>query len=166
LCLGVAAFSALIGVLSTALLISVLAQKLLLTRWEKYIYNFVLNVELAKERKNQAANVIKFAVKTWYLKRMNKSSSMESMKVQWKLLRSIDTLQQVKQEQRKLIDGCVVLADVFNLQRNSLDHIERIGQNLTVMKSTLDQWDDKFCHINHMMNNLQSTVNLLFDRIR
>jgi hypothetical protein len=39
----------LLGILSTALIISVLAQKLELSRSEKYVHNFVLNIELAKE---------------------------------------------------------------------------------------------------------------------
>ncbi|CAF4960527.1 unnamed protein product, partial [Rotaria sp. Silwood1] len=61
----IAAMIALVGVLSTALLISVLAQKLVMDRWEKYVHNFVLDIELSKNRKIQAANVIKFVLKRW-----------------------------------------------------------------------------------------------------
>ncbi|UJR16968.1 hypothetical protein I4U23_003866 [Adineta vaga] len=35
---------------------------------EKYVHTFVLNTELAKEYHLCAANVVKFAVKVWYLK--------------------------------------------------------------------------------------------------
>ncbi|CAF4650158.1 unnamed protein product [Rotaria sp. Silwood1] len=70
----IAAIIALVGVLSTALLISVLAQKLVMNRWEKYVNNFVLNVELAKECKLNAANMIKFALKVWCMKKKNVSA--------------------------------------------------------------------------------------------
>jgi hypothetical protein len=59
-------------------LIAVLAQKLILNRWEKYVHNFVLNIELAKERRIEAANVIKYALKLWLLKR--KRGSLSSIK--------------------------------------------------------------------------------------
>ncbi|CAF3477244.1 unnamed protein product [Rotaria sp. Silwood1] len=60
----VAAMTGLVGIFSTALLIAVLTQKLLMNRWEKYVHNFVLDIELAKKRKINAANVIKFSFKS------------------------------------------------------------------------------------------------------
>ncbi|CAF5092970.1 unnamed protein product, partial [Rotaria sp. Silwood1] len=45
----VAAMTGLVGIFSTALLIAVLTQKLLMNRWEKYVHNFVLDIELAKK---------------------------------------------------------------------------------------------------------------------
>ncbi|CAF1549412.1 unnamed protein product, partial [Rotaria sordida] len=75
---------------TNALLISVLAQKLKLTRSEKYVHSFVLDIELAKKRKHQAANVIKFAIKIWYLKRKHRSTSTEYIKVQRRLIGVLD----------------------------------------------------------------------------
>lgn len=156
--------SAMIGILSSALLISVLAQKLLLNRWEKYVHNFVLNIELAKTRKHEAANVIKFAMRVWFLKRKNKTSSMHHLKAQWKLFRSIHTLQEVKHERRKLVDGCLGLADVFNLQRTGDDRMETIGQDVNAMKQTIDQWEHQLSNLNQTMSSIQHTLSSISNR--
>jgi hypothetical protein len=76
----------LFGLLSSALCIAVLAQKLMLNRWEKYVYHFVINTELAKEHKNQSANIVKFSIKLWYLLRTNRrKSSFQYLQVKRKL---------------------------------------------------------------------------------
>jgi len=124
--LGVATIIAFSGISSTALLVSVIAQKLAFTRWEKYVYNFILNIELAKERKSQAANVIKYAIKVWYLKRKNKHKSIQCIKAQWRLFQSIRIVREVKLEQRQSVDSSVVLADLCALQRDGNDKTEKI----------------------------------------
>ena len=159
-----AAIVALIGVMSTALLISVLAQKLLLTRWEKYVHNFVLNIELAKNRKHQAANVIKFAIKTWYLKRKDKHLSLQNIRAQWKLVQSIHVLRQVKDEQRKLIDRCLVLADMFHLQRDGHDRIEQVQEDISTMKLSVDRLDEKFNGIHRTLTQIEDALVLVMER--
>ena len=159
-----AAIVALIGVMSTALLISVLAQKLLLTRWEKYVHNFVLNIELAKNRKHHAADVIKFAIKTWYLKRKGKHLSLQNIRVQWKLVRSIGVLRQVKHEQRKLIDNCLVLADMFHLQRTGHDRIEQVQEDMSTMKVSVDKLDEKFNGIQRTLTHMQDALVLIMEQ--
>ncbi len=138
---------------------------MVLTRWEKCVYNFVSNIELAKERKGQAANVIKFAIKVWYLRRKDKSKSIQCFKAQWKLFRSIRIVQEVKLEQRKLIDGSIVLADLFTLQRNENDQTEKIAEQMDTMKITIDKIEEKFIDMNQMMNNMQYKLNLFLDRV-
>jgi hypothetical protein len=150
--LGVAAITALMGIFSVSLLISVLAQKLILTRWEKCLHDFVSNIELRKQRQNQAANIIKFAVKVWCFKRKYKLKSIRCIKAQWKLFQSIRVVQEVKLQQRNLIDSCVVLPDLFNLQRNGNDKIEDIAQQMNTMKTTMD--------------NIQNTLNVLLEKIQ
>jgi len=162
--LAVAALTAFTGILSTALLISVLAQKLVLTRWEKYVYHFVLNIELAKERKHQAANVIKFSIKVFCLKRKDKSKSIQGIKAQWKLFRSIRAVQQVKLEQRNLIGSCVFLADLFTLQSDENDKTKQILQEMNTMKMTMDQIEEKFTDFDQTMNNIQYKLNVLLNR--
>ena len=61
--LVIATISSLIGILSSSLLVAVLAQKLLLSREEKYLHTFVLNTELSKKHHYYAANVVKFSIK-------------------------------------------------------------------------------------------------------
>ncbi len=163
--LGVAAITAMIGVLSTALLISVLAQKLELSRSEKYVHNFVLNMKIAKERKNQAANVIKSVLKIWYLKRKNRLTSNEYIKAQRRLFRSINFNQQLKQEQKKLVDNCIGIPELIVMQRQINDKTDENTQTLTIMKLKVDKIEEKLIDMDQTMTKIQDTLHLLLNRI-
>ncbi|CAF3966647.1 unnamed protein product, partial [Rotaria sordida] len=116
----IASIVGIFGILVVALLITVLAQKFLLNRWEKYVHSFVLNVELAKNRKMQAANIIKFAFQAWHLKKKNISeSSIRYLQAQQRLFLSIRSLHEIKQKQRQLVDNCVDQIDIISVQRNT-----------------------------------------------
>ncbi|CAF2638772.1 unnamed protein product [Rotaria sp. Silwood2] len=158
---SVAAIIGLTGVLSTALLISVLAEKLQLIRSEKYVHNFVSNIELAKQRNNQTANVIKFAIKLWYLKQTHRSTSTEYIKTKRKLIRSIRFSRKLKQEQGKLIDNCIGLQEIITIQRETNSKIEENAEQLIIMKLQVDKIDENFVNINHTMISIQKTLNLL-----
>lgn len=158
--------SALIGTFATALLISVLAQKLILTRWEKYVYNFVLNLELAKKRRHQAANIIKFAVKVWYLRRKNKSKTLKFMKTQWRLFQSIRLVQEVKREQRQLTDNCYTLADLLILQRDGNFTAEKVVNDTNEMKISMEKIDKKFSDMDKTMIAIQNTLNRLLNKVQ
>ena len=101
---------------SSALLIAVLSQKLLPSRWEKYIYNFVLNIELAKARKTHAANIISNGWKFWKLTRRDKQDTIEYVNAQRKFFGSITTMHQIKQERRKLTDSIIGPAELMITQ--------------------------------------------------
>jgi hypothetical protein len=164
--LGVAAITGLIGVLSTALLISVLAQKLMLTRSEKYVHNFVLKIGLAKECKNQSANVVKYALKLWFLKRKHRFSSMQCITVQRKLFRSILDNQLLKQEQRQLVDNCVGLPELLTTQRETNDRGQENTQRLTIMQLKVEKIEEKLMDINQTMFNIHNTLNVLLNKMK
>lgn len=132
-----------------------MANKLILTRWEKYLYNFVLNVHLSHERKIHTANIVKFTIKVWYLKRKNKSKSIRCFQTQWKLFQSIRAVQQVKLEKRKLIDNWIALPDLYNLQQDGNDQIETIVKQLNTMKLIINRMKENFNDLNHTLNNIQ-----------
>ena len=146
---AVAALIAATGMFSSALLISVLAQKLLLTRWEKYLNNFVLDIQLAKSRQDQTGNIIKFAVQVWYFKRKGRSKSMQFFQAQWKLFRSIRAIQVIKFNQRKLRDNSIGLADVYTFQRDESHKTEKIIQTINTMNQTIDSIHSK---LNFLLN--------------
>ncbi|CAF3489330.1 unnamed protein product [Rotaria sp. Silwood1] len=166
----IAAIIGLVGVFSTALVIAVLAQKLLLDRCEKYVHNFALNIGLAKEHKIQAANVIKFAMKVWYMKNHKRPvSSIQFLKVQRRLFQSIHFLQQVKQEQGKLIDNCVDQIDLLTIQRQTSAQTYESTEQLHIMKVKIDNIEEKIVEINTNINNtvndIQKTLNILLDKV-
>ncbi|CAF3275209.1 unnamed protein product [Rotaria sp. Silwood2] len=167
---SVAAIVGLVGVFSTALVIAVLAQMLLLDRWEKYVHNFALKADLEKERKAQAANIVKFTIKVWYLRKKNRSKlSIRYLQAQRQLFNSIDSLQIIKQKQRKLIDHCVDQIDIITLQRSTSDKTYEIAKQLTFLKTKIDSMEDKLIdmniNINNTMNDMQKTLQMLLDKV-
>ncbi|CAF4424139.1 unnamed protein product, partial [Rotaria sp. Silwood2] len=102
-----------LGVMTGAFLVAILSQKLLLSRWEKYIYNFVLKVELAKAQKYHAANIIQYGWKSWRLTGMGMQQSIEYVNTQRKLFEEVSTMQQIKQGQRALANNVIGLAELM-----------------------------------------------------
>ncbi|CAF2781638.1 unnamed protein product [Rotaria sp. Silwood2] len=163
---GIAAITGIIGVFSTALLVAVISQKLELSRSEKYVHNFVANIELAKAHKNQAANVVKFGWKVWYLKRKGKHMFIQYIQAQRKLLTSIHYMRKIKQEQRKLTDNCVTLLELYTVQRSTSTTTDETSQKVILMEHKIDTIEDHLIEINHGMINLQDKINILLDRIQ
>lgn len=140
-----------IGILSSALLISVLTQKLVLNRWEKYLHNFMLSIAVAKDRRGNAANVIIFAVKIWFYQRRRKCSQIEIFRLRWKLHRSIERLKQGKHEERKLTDHCLCLADLANLQRQSNDRTFELRENSLDFREKIERIEEKLDRIQNVL---------------
>ncbi|CAF4132398.1 unnamed protein product [Rotaria sordida] len=163
---SITAIIGLVGVFSTALVIAVLAQKLLLDRCEKYVHNFVMNIELAKEHKIQAANCVKFAVKVWYMKNRNTSlSSIRYLQVRRRLFQAIHLVQQVKQERGKLIDNCIDQIDLLTMQRKTNAQTYETKEQLKTMKVKIDNIEEKLIemntNINNTVNDIQKILNIL-----
>ncbi|CAF3940212.1 unnamed protein product [Rotaria magnacalcarata] len=163
--LGIAATTGIIGVFSTALLVAVIAQKLELTRSEKYVHNFVANIELAKAHKDQAANVVKYGWKVWYLRRKGKANFIQYIQTQRKLLTSIHLIRSIKQRQRKLADNYVSLMEIFTVQRSTSAVTDETAQRVIFMERKIDKVEDKLIEINQGMINLEDKLNILLDRI-
>lgn len=92
--------TAMIGVMTTAFLIAVLSQKLLLSRWEKYVYNFVSNIELAKAHRYHAANVISYGWKLWKLNKLGKQHTLQFANAQRNFYQSINNIHKSKNARR------------------------------------------------------------------
>ncbi|CAF4299416.1 unnamed protein product, partial [Rotaria magnacalcarata] len=161
----IAATTGIIGVFSTALLVAVIAQKLELTRSEKYVHNFVANIELAKAHKDQAANVVKYGWKVWYLRRKGKANFIQYIQTQRKLLTSIHLIRSIKQRQRKLADNYVSLMEIFTVQRSTSAVTDETAQRVIFMERKIDKVEDKLIEINQGMINLEDKLNILLDRI-
>jgi len=87
------------------------------------------------------------------------------MTTQWKLFKSINNLQKIKVKQRRLIDNCVVLADLIVLQRDENMKIERFVQDMNTMENTVENLNEKFQQMNFMMDNVQYKLNILSSRM-
>ncbi|CAF0773585.1 unnamed protein product [Adineta steineri] len=162
---GIAAITGIIGVFSTALLVAVISQKLELTRSEKYVHNFVASIQLAKAHKDQAANVVKYGWKVWFLKRKGKHMFIHYIQAQRKLLTSIHFVRKIKQQQRKLNDNYVSLLELFNVQRTTSIAADETSQRVVLMERKVDKMEDRLIEISQGMTNLQDKLNILLDRI-
>ena len=164
--LVIAALTGLVGILTSALLIAVLAQKLLLTRSQKYVHNFVLNTELARRRHEHAANVVKFAVKVWYLRRHGKIEEIGHLIAQRKLFCSISYLQQTKQQQKTLLDNCVGLHELMTLQQNINTQYVQSASKMTEMDGTLTKINDRLDNLTENIETFQHSFNRLINLLK
>lgn len=154
----------------TAIIIAVLARKLEFNRWEKHVHNFVLNTELARRRKIQAANIVKLTLKVWYFKNKSKSGSfLRYVQVQRELFRSVHLLQEIKREQRRLIDNCVDLTDIISIQRDTNDKTHDNANELKMVKINIDNIEEKLAdmhiNMNSSINNIQKKLNILLEKV-
>ena len=154
--LVVASIIALSGVIISALVISVIAQKLLLTREEKYLYTFVQNSNFTKQYLDQAANVVKFAVKLWCLKARHKSHLVKYFLMQQKLHKSLQCIKQTKYQKRSLVDNCVHMRELMTMQRGTNVQMDNIVHQMVIMQAESKKIDEK-------LNNLQATLNTLLN---
>jgi hypothetical protein len=154
-----------IGVFSTALLVAVISQKLELTRSEKYVHNFVAIIVFAKIYKNQAANVVKYGWKVWFLKRKGKHMIIHYIQAQRKLLTSIHYMRKIKQQQRKLNENCITLLELYTLQTSTNTSADETSQKILLMETKVDKMEDKLIEINQGMITVQDKINILLDRI-
>ncbi|CAF3082529.1 unnamed protein product [Rotaria sp. Silwood2] len=134
-------------------------RKLMLSRWENYVHTFVLNTELVKEHKNQAANVIKFAWKLWFWKKRNTPlSSMRYLQMQRKLFRSIGIIHQIKRKQLCLTDDIIDLTDIMTIQRSTGVNTNETIQDLTELELKMDKIQEQLANLNYALNNSKDVV--------
>lgn len=142
-----------------------MTKKLELTRWEKYVHYFVSDIELQQERRKQAANIIKFAIKVWYLKRKTRSlRSFQYLKSQRLLYKSIYLHRQIKQEQRKSNENCLDFVESINIQRYTSIKTKKIAKDLIIIQSKIDTIEQKFTNINIVMTNIQNTLDVFIEK--
>ena len=79
------------------------SQKLELTRSEKYVHQFVATTKLAKQHKDQAANVVKYGWQVWFVKRQGQETFIEYIQTQRKFLTAIYYIRKIKQQQRRFL---------------------------------------------------------------
>ncbi|CAH1800185.1 unnamed protein product [Owenia fusiformis] len=145
---GICVMTGMFGAGCTALIVAILSRKLELSRAEKYVHNFVIDVELDKRHKHAAANILK---EGWFVYKNRKKGTAEGTirTHQRKLLKAIYTIREVKQEQRRLLDNAVTLVEMmraqnyinnaligFNMRQEAVElkvnHIEEKLENIDV----------------------------------
>ena len=150
--------------MTSAFLIAVLSQKLLLSRWEKYIFNFVLNIELAKAHKTHAANIISYGWRIWRLTKRNKQDSIEYVNAQRKFFASITTMHEIKQERRKLTDNIIGPAELMIAHRETNTRNTEIETRVTTMALQLEHVENTLTSINRSIQTIENKLDRLVDK--
>ncbi|XP_076467194.1 small conductance calcium-activated potassium channel protein-like [Babylonia areolata] len=120
---GIAVVSGMMGAGCTALVVAVLARKIELSRAEKYVHDFVLEVDLDKQLRHQAASVVKRAWRIYQLTKLRHKAALSQaqdrqlLKQQSDLLRAIYAIREIKNAQRRLSDNALSMLDVHKAQR-------------------------------------------------
>ncbi|CAF3859083.1 unnamed protein product [Rotaria magnacalcarata] len=161
---NIAALIALIGIILSAILIAVLLRKLEFSRWEQYVHNFVLNIEISKANNYASANIIKYAIALFCLKQRGRYSSFERLRIQKKLFSWIKTNQSIRQQQRNLIDTCVdrVEPSCSHALTNAIN--ERTTQQCVLMQEKMDRLEKRLVEMNGMMESIQNFLNILLTK--
>jgi hypothetical protein len=159
---GVAVVSGMLGAGCTALVVAVLARKLELTSAEKYVHDFVLEIDLDKRLKHHAANVVKHG---WRLYKLNKTRRLRSeegqasnkpedreiRRRQKALLRAIYAIREIKAAQRRLSDNALTLLDVHKQQLEAGRTLETVYARQLALEGKV--------------SNLEAKLNLIYEKL-
>jgi hypothetical protein len=155
------------GLFSSALIIAVVAQKLMLTRGEKYVHNFVLKTELANEHVAQAANIVKYTMKLWIAKQNNKAmASGQHLRYKKKLFESLHAIHRIKKAKRGLIDNCIGFPEIAILQRTTNTNTDDTIQQMGKLELKIGSVEEQLIDVKQAINSMQNTLNLLVNTVR
>ena len=148
-----------IGLLQAALLIAILSNKLVLSREQKYVHTFLLNNRLRHEYKHQAANIIKFAIKLWYLKQNPQNSLLPFVyfHLEQKLFRAIKAFQLIKRKQANLVGCCTDLNDIMTAQQDTSRNSEQTNHQIEIIQADIKQIQKYLVDLNRTIVLLQRT---------
>ncbi|XP_048780527.1 small conductance calcium-activated potassium channel protein 2-like [Ostrea edulis] len=129
----------LMGVGTTALLITVLAHKLEQTRAEKYVYNFVMRAQRDKEKKMAAADVIKNWIHLCRLRRCNNVIDDKQIRVHGKLQQAIRVMREARNQQDSIGESTIGFIEISKVIRDVEQKTEAVQQSMKDVKNELLQ---------------------------
>ena len=152
---GIAVVTGILGTGCTALIVAILARKMELSRSEKYVHNFVLEVEIGNRLKVEAANIVKHGWRLYKSNRVIDKSVKEErsvLRLQTKLLKAIYNIRELRDRRRRLNDNSVSLVELNRGQNevtNELNHVtirqRKLEERMERMEGMLGQIFEKVC---------------------
>lgn len=146
------------GVLTTALLVAIVAQKLQQTRAEKYVFNFVSRMQIERRRKIAAANVVKCSLILWTMRRDGEFSEKIIRKYGDKLKQAVKAMKICKDEMEHVGETALGLVEISQ-------NIDRIGD--TADKSVKSQYkiETRVSSIEHRLSSIENKLDRIGDVI-
>lgn len=129
-----------IGVLTSALMVAILARKLEQTRSERYVFNMVTRIQIENKRKTAAANVIKALIHLWQLRKYGVNDPKLRRKYSDNLKTAIRNLRTAKAQKAHIDEfnvGLLEISETVNDIGRSIDkivkHQQKCPQHQTVL---------------------------------
>ena len=147
------------GVITTALLVAIIARQLEQSRPEKYVFNFVSRMQVKHRIKTAAANVIKATLRLWILKQYKGDEfKKEIRKYEDKLKQGLKEIKVAKEDMDHIGEDAVGMVDVVH-------GIERIGSELgrkanqqDKLEKRMAKMEDKMDLLYHKMDDIKKHI--------
>ena len=157
---GIAVMTGMIGAGCTALVVAVLARRLELSRAEKYVHDFVLDADLDKRLKHEAANVMRAG---WFVYKykhvVGKSSTIVSH--QRKLLRAVYNIREIRAAQRRLLDNSFTLVEMGKSQNEATCAVHVINHRQTLLETKVNAIEEKVSSILDHVGSIATSLKRL-----
>lgn len=157
----ISVLSGLFGVFCTALLVALISRKLEFSRAEKYVYQFVTEIELKKQLQHAAANIIKQGWLLFRYKKQNvqkKIKNSELIEMQRKMLLNIQKIRSIKDEQRKILDNSVTSLELYRQQQDTVAIIQQLCKISENLEKKVDKIEDKMESLEIHLQSIQDMI--------
>ena len=139
---GIAVLTGMMGAGCTALVVAVLARRLELSRSEKYVHDFVIDADLDKRLKHEAANVMKAGWFVYKCKK-NKGNTSKIVSHHQRLLKAVYNIREIKAAQRRLLDASVTLVEMGKAQNETNLYVSHIKHRQTILEDKVEAVEGK-----------------------
>ncbi|KAH3771229.1 small conductance calcium-activated potassium channel protein 2-like [Dreissena polymorpha] len=151
--------TALMGVVTLALMVAVLAQKLEQTRSEKYVFNMMSRIQVEKRRKTAAANVIKALIHLWMVRKYSSGDKSLARRYSDQLKTALRQLRIAKREKAHIDDfnvGIIEVSETVNRIHDRVDKFEfmyeRSNSDRNAIESRLASVESKLDEIRTLLS--------------
>ncbi|XP_062615961.1 small conductance calcium-activated potassium channel protein 2-like [Saccostrea cucullata] len=144
------------GVITTALLVAIIARYLQQTRSEKYVFNFVSRLQIVYRKKTAAANAIKAVLRLQILRRYGDEFKGEIRKYEDKLKKALQEIKSAKEDMDHIGDDAVGILDVAHSVDKIVNELDR--------KFAEDKENrERMQIIDHRLDSIETKLNSLCD---
>ena len=148
------------GVLTTALLVAIVARQLEQTRPERYVFNMVTRIQIEKQKKTAAANVIKAKIRLWILKKYGAEHDAPKLRREFEdqLIASIKQLRAAKVEMAHVGEFNVGIIEVSEAVNRISDAIDGIAERQGMVENRAETNGQRLWNIEAKLEEIKTLM--------
>ena len=152
----------LMGVLTTALLVAIVARQLEQTRPERYVFNMVTRIQIEKQKKIAAANVIKAKIRLWLLKKYGGGSEDPKLSREFEdqLTSSIKQLRAAKIEMAHVGESNVGIIEVSETVNRISDAVDDMAERQGIVESRAETYGQRLSNIETKLDEIKTMISI------